>query len=117
MTTFYADINLFVHPKHEATSSSVEIPADDLHHALQVLMAWKAGRSASPRFDTAMEESLAASRTRRPAASRSATEFTLRQGAVAVAIGNRQVADLDAQGVALGLRVSHRPARPRWSAT
>ena len=64
MTTFYADINIYVNPKHEATSISVEIPADDLHHALQVLMAWKAGLSANPRFDTAMEESLAASRTR-----------------------------------------------------
>jgi hypothetical protein len=64
MTTFFADVRIFTSPKHEATTISVEVPAADLHSAVQMLMAWKAGLTASPRFDTAMEESLSASRTR-----------------------------------------------------
>lgn len=64
MTTFFADLRVYANPKHEETTVSVEIAADDIHQALGMLMAFKAGLSAHPGFDTAMEESLAASKTR-----------------------------------------------------
>lgn len=64
MTTFYAEVRIFTHPKHETDSLSIEIPAPDIGQALSILMAWKAGLSAHFRFDTAMEESLSAKPTR-----------------------------------------------------
>jgi hypothetical protein len=64
MTTFFADLRVYANPKHEDTTVSVEVPAADLPQALAILMAFKAGLSAHPDFDTAMEESLAASKTR-----------------------------------------------------
>ena len=64
MTTFFADLRVYANPKHEETFVSVEVPAPDLQQALALLMAFKAGLSAHPGFDTAMEESLAAKPTR-----------------------------------------------------
>lgn len=64
MTTFFADLRVYANPKHEETTVSVEVAAPDLNQALQMLMAFKAGLSAHPGFDTAMEESLAANKTR-----------------------------------------------------
>ena len=75
MTTFYADIRLYTNPKHEPVDLSVEVGAPDMQTAVSILMAWKAGLSAHPRFDTAMEESVAASRTR------GRTYVTLREAA------------------------------------
>lgn len=64
MTCFFAEIRIFVNPKHEAETLAVEVPAQDISQALGMLMAWKAGLSANPRFDTAMEESLSAAKRR-----------------------------------------------------
>lgn len=64
MTTFYAEVRIYANPKHEPADLSIEVPAADIQTALAVLMAWKAGLAVHPRFDTAMEESLAASKTR-----------------------------------------------------
>lgn len=64
MTTFFADLRIYANPKHEQTTVSIEVAAADLSQALACLMAFKAGLSAHPGFDTAMEESLAAKPTR-----------------------------------------------------
>ena len=64
MTCFFADLRIFVNPRHEAQTISVEVPAADIQTAVHMLMAWKAGLSANPRFDTAMEESLSATKRR-----------------------------------------------------
>lgn len=64
MTLFFADVRIFVSPKHEAETISIEVPAPDINTAVAMLMAWKAGLAVHPRFDTAMEESLSAKPTR-----------------------------------------------------
>jgi hypothetical protein len=75
MTTFFAEVRIFVNPKHEAETLCVEVPAPDLQQALALLMAWKAGLAANPRFDTAMEESLSAAKRR------GASYLTMREAA------------------------------------
>lgn len=64
MTTFFADVRIYKSPKHEPEILSVEVPALDMQAAVHMLMAWKAGLSVHPRFDTAMEESLQATKLR-----------------------------------------------------
>lgn len=67
MTTFYADLRVYTAlrlSRDEPAAVSVEIPARDIEQALALLMAWKAGLSVSAKYDTAMEESLAAKPTR-----------------------------------------------------
>lgn len=75
MTIFFADLRVYSSPKHEAETLCVEVPAQDLSQALALLMAFKAGLSVHPGFDTAMEESLASSRRR------GATYLTMREAA------------------------------------
>jgi hypothetical protein len=64
MTTFFADVRIIATGTADPATLSVEVPSCDMQTAVQTLMAWKAGLSANPRFDTAMEESLTAVKVR-----------------------------------------------------
>ena len=64
MTTFFCDLRVARNTDQNYWTVSVEVPAPDLQSAVQMLMAYKAGLSIHPNYDSAGEESVYNSKRR-----------------------------------------------------
>lgn len=58
MTTFFADLRVSRNSDQQYWTVSIEVPAPDLQTAVQLSLAFKAGLSIHPEFESAMEESV-----------------------------------------------------------
>lgn len=76
MTTFFADLRVSRNSDQQYWTVSVEVPAADLETAVRMLMAYKAGLSANPNYDSAGEEAIYSSKRR------GGSYLTLREAAV-----------------------------------
>jgi len=64
MTTFFADLRVSRNSDQNYWTVAVEVPAPDLQQAVQMLMAFKAGLSVNPNYDSAGEEAIYSSKRR-----------------------------------------------------
>jgi len=75
VTTFFCDLRVARNTDQNYWTVSIEVPAPDLPSAVQMTMAYKAGLSIHPNFDSAGEESIYNSRKR------NIKYITMREGA------------------------------------